>query len=233
MKSEREKLQKKQEERERENLHSFLVETFLGGDWEIPNEVWQRSVCKRGHVVEDHPDGKESIVFIVSGKVDVYHFATDGHEVLLSELTRGDCIGWINMFSDTELTAVFRCRETTELLSVEKNVILDAMRKDPERALKFALLCNQKVRFLLGRIECLTTYSGKKRLIQYLLDERSRSGDSFALKVSREELASSLGISRASLFRELTRLQEQELIEKRGKNIEILNQIGLEEILYI
>ena len=49
---------------------------------------------------------------------------------------------------------------------------------------------------------------------------------------SREELASVLGISRASLFRELALLQNRELISQEHGRIRILDRKELEDILY-
>ena len=71
-------------------------------------------------------------------------------------------------------------------------------------------------------------YSGRKRLIQFLLSSSGPSGrvDSAG---TREDMASMLGISRASLFRELAALQEEGLIcQKRGR-IQVLNREAMED----
>lgn len=47
---------------------------------------------------------------------------------------------------------------------------------------------------------------------------------------TRDELASSLGISRATLFRELSLMQKDGIIAKSGRNIEIRDRSKL--ILY-
>ena len=73
--------------------------------------------------------------------------------------------------------------------------------------------------------------SGKKKLVQYLLEEPDK-GRVFGKNVSRDELASILGISRASLFRELAGLTKQGLIALRDGEIYLLKPDELEEILY-
>ena len=87
------------------------------------------------------------------------------------------------------------------------------------------------MQFLIRRIEFLTMQSGKKKLVQYLLEEPKRGGR-FGKNVSRDELASILGISRASLFRELASLTKQGLIALRDGEICLLRPDELEEILY-
>ena len=87
------------------------------------------------------------------------------------------------------------------------------------------------MQFLIRRIEFLTMQSGKKKLVQYLLEVPGKGGQ-FGKNVSRDELASILGISRASLFRELAGLTKQGLIALRDGEIYLLKPDELEEILY-
>ena len=87
------------------------------------------------------------------------------------------------------------------------------------------------MQFLIRRIGFLTMQSGKKKLVQYLLEEPDK-GRAFGKNVSRDELASILGISRASLLRELAGLTKQGLIALRDGEICLLRPDELEEILY-
>ena len=73
--------------------------------------------------------------------------------------------------------------------------------------------------------------SGKNRLIQYLLMWQEDNGN-VRLDGSKDSLAASLGISRASLFRELAFLQEKGLIKRRPGQIHIMDRERLEHILY-
>ena len=92
-----------------------------------------------------------------------------------------------------------------------------AVEKDQELALRYAVLCNRKMQFLIRKIEFLTMYSGRKRLIQFLLSSSGPSGrvDSAG---TREDMASMLGISRASLFRELAAFRRKADLSETGKD---------------
>ena len=163
--------------------------------------------------------------------MDVYSIALDGREILLSQLERGDCFGVVNLLTNTEFPTVLRCRTDTTLATMPKSRFLSVMEKNSELALRYARFCNRKMQFLIRRIEFLTMQSGKKKLVQYLLEEPRRGGR-FGKNVSRDELASILGISRASLFRELAGLTKQGLIALRGSEICLLKPDELEQILY-
>lgn len=187
--------------------------------------------CKKGQILSDRRRGQEILGLIAGGGVDVYSIAMDGREVLLSQLKRGDCFGIVNLFTDTELPTVLKCRSAATVLMIPKTSFLEAMQKNRELSLRYAGICNRKMQFLLRRIEFLTMQSVRKKLIQLLLSLEEEK-DTVTLPVSKESLAAVLGTSRASLFREFAKLQEEGLIFQEEKRICLLEKRQLEEILY-
>lgn len=188
-------------------------------------------ILRKGQIVSDRQTGQEILGLIAKGSVDVYSIAVDGREIILSQLKPGDCFGIINLFTDTELPTVLRCRYDTTILTIPKKKLLDIMKSDGELTLRYACICNQKMQFLINKIEFLTMQTGRNKLIQYLLMEREQEGV-VSPERSKEALASMLGISRASLFRELACLQEQKSIGQEPEGIRILDRKALEAILY-
>ena len=84
----------------------------------------------------------------------------------------------------------------------------------------------QRIRFLSAKVDALSAGTGGKKLSDFLI---RGSGESGVVKVrSMTELASSLGIARASLYRELDKLSEAGIIEKSGKTITVLKPEALE-----
>ena len=188
-------------------------------------------VCRKGQIISDRQKGQEILGLVAGGSVEVYSVAMDGREIMLSRLKRGDCFGIINLYINTELPTVLKCSCDTTLLTIPKKKLLDLMKSDEELALRYACICNEKMQFLINRIEFLTMQSGRNKLIQYLLMRPEQKGV-ICLDCSKESLASILGISRASLFRELAGLQERKLIEQIPAGIRILGREKLEAILY-
>lgn len=216
--------------REEEIKAAVEASPLLGG-CNLSVSGMQVKYCHKGQIVSDRQKNEEILGLIMEGSMDVYSIALDGREILLSQLERGDCFGVVNLLTKTELPTVLRCRTDTTLVIIPKCQLFSAMEKNSELALRYAGFCNRKMQFLIRRIEFLTMQSGRKKLVQYLLEVPGKGGR-FGKNVSRDELASILGISRASLFRELSVLTKQGLIALRGSEICLLKPDELEEILY-
>ena len=152
-------------------------------------------------------------------------------DVLLNSLTSGECFGVCNLLAKAELKTVLRCAEDTTILYVTKPVLLSLMKQKVDFAVRYAEMCNQKIQFLIHRIELLTMQSCRGRVIAYLLEKKDAS-NLVHVTVSREDLARQLGVSRAALFRELSTLQGRNAISAEGNTIHLSDVTLLEDILY-
>lgn len=184
-----------------------------------------------GQIISDRPGGVPAVGLILSGRVDAYSVALDGKDVQLSTLTAGECFGVCNLLAEAELETVLRCAEDSDVLYISKPVLLALLRQDVDFSLRYAALCNQKLQFLIRRIELLTMQSCRGRVIAYLL-ERQGENQTVQLTGSREDLARQLGVSRAALFRELSALQSRGAIRADGSCIRLLDTALLEDMLY-
>lgn len=208
----------------------LALSPFLAGA-SLPLERVTSKRFHAGQIISDRPGGVSSVGMIVSGQVEVYSVALDGKDVQLNTLTAGECFGVCNLLAGTELETVLRCGEDTEVLYIPKPALLACMERDAGLAMRYAVLCNRKLQFLLRRIELLTMQSCRGRLIAHLLERQDEKG-MVRITGSREDLARRLGVSRAALFRELSALQSMGAVEVGGNSIRIENRPFLEELLY-
>lgn len=186
---------------------------------------------RKGQLVTDHICGQPSVGLLIQGIVDVYSVAMDGSEIKLSELKDGDSFGICNLFVPAELQTVLKCQSSATILFVAKETLVQLMQKQPELILRYATICNQKIQFLIQRIELLTMQTCRGKLMEYLLTNT----DSFhqvTIPGSKEQMAKILGVSRAALFRELSQLQKEKLIDINNPVITVLNRDALQQILY-
>ena len=165
---------------------------------------------------------------VLDGIIQVYSVSFDGCATLLSQLNKDDCFGISDLFSSDTLQTTLKCTEDCSVLCVPKESILREINDNPEFALKMIKLYNQKIQFLLGRIEDLTIQSARKKLALYLINMSDDNGE--IVFYSREDIANYIGISRASLFRELLFFKKQNIISLSGNKLDILNKNSL--ILY-
>lgn len=188
--------------------------------------------CQSGQIISDRLAGKTVVGMVVSGMIDVYSVSLDGKDIQLSTLEAGDCFGISNLLVPEEMETVLRCRKDTQLILIPKTSLINAMEQDPVFAIRYASYCNRKIQFLIRRIELLTMQSCRGKVIEYLLSHKDETG-TVCLGCSREDLARRLGVSRAALFRELSSLNTQGLLKQEHGNLILLDQNGLENILFL
>lgn len=194
----------------------------------MPGEATLRRF-RAGQILGDRLDGIPVVGLVISGRVEVYSVALDGKDVLLSTLTAGECFGICNLLADTELETVLRCAQDTDILYIQKAALLRHLQQDAALALRYAALCNQKLQFLIQRIELLTMQSCRGRIAAFLLEREDAAGQ-VELVGSREDLARQLGVSRAALFRELSALQAMGVLQARGNRLAVLDRDRLEKL---
>lgn len=186
---------------------------------------------RKGQIISDQAEGRKSVGLVASGQVDVYSVAIDGRDIQLNILEAGECFGICNLLSPADLETVLRCRMEAVLIFIPKEALVSAMKIDPALALRYAAHCNEKIQFLIHRIELLTMQSCRGKVIEYLLSQRRPDG-MVRPNCSREDLARRLGISRAALFRELSFLQARGLLSSEGADMRVKDPTGLEQMLY-
>ena len=81
-----------------------------------------------------------------------------------------------------------------------------------------------RIRFLSGRLQALAQPGVEGKLARYLL---ANGGSS----CPATELCQRLGVSRASLYRAFSALEDSGLITRKGKTITVIDPVGLETVL--
>ncbi len=181
-----------------------------------------------GAAVSDQLEGKPCVGLVIMGCVYVSSDTPDGRDVHMSMLEEGDCFGIANLFDDEPLQTVLRCEGKTEIAYIAKETLIALLEENRAFSNCYIRLTQQKLQFLLKRIELLTIQNHQVRLIVWLLGQ---DGEEIRFPGNREALAAHLGMSRAALFRELARLDSQGLISTKGTLVRILNRPGLSALL--
>lgn len=179
---------------------------------------------QKGKLVDDNLQGERCAVLVKEGALTVSAVTADGKEVNISSLGPGAIFGISNLFIDDELRTVLQCKVDSELMFIEKQLLRERILSDYSAMQEYSRICNSKIQFLLSRIEQLSANTSRAKLAEYLL-ENNDSG-----RMTREELASYLGISRAALYRELARLQEAGCIESSAGHIRVKDEEKLRNL---
>ncbi len=175
---------------------------------------------QKGQLLFSPESFRRELGVVLRGKVQV---TKGGGELVVSNLTAGDLFGAAAIFNEEEeyvstLTAKTPCR----VLFFPQQALQALMDQEPQVRWNYIRYLSGRIRFLSDKVDSLIQSSGEKKLASYLLRQMGE-GNALRLDCSMTELAARLKVSRASLYRELNKLEAQGLIRREGKEIMILD----------
>lgn len=179
---------------------------------------------KKGAILDDSYRSSKYVVEVLKGRLLVESQIKEDKRIVISKLEDGAIFGISNLFIDEDLKTVLECDEDAKLFLVPKALFKEKLLKNEEAIVYYAKTLNEKLQFLISRIEVLSLPSARLK-VAYALN-KGLLEDS-----NRDDIASSLAISRASLFRELSYFSSQHIIKRNGIKITVINKAELERII--
>jgi CRP-like cAMP-binding protein len=159
---------------------------------------------------------------VLSGQLQV----TKG-SLAVSALGPGDLFGAAALYSDeAEFASTITAKCPSSCLMLEQSLVDRLLAEHGQIRENYLRYLTGRVRFLSGRLQTLAQPGAEGKLARYLL---SSGGE--ALSCSATQLCQRLGISRASLYRAFSVLEDSGLIVRKGKTITVLDPVGLETAL--
>lgn len=167
---------------------------------------------------------KKALGAVITGGLSVYR-SGNGSRVLLNRIPEGGMFGAASLFgADGLYVTEIRAEKDSEIFFVPSEVISRLITENGGFALSYVGFLTDRIRFLNRRISELSAGGAERRLAKYLLERDDNKA------VSMTELASFLGIGRASLYRIIDGFTENGLIEKNGRAIAILDRDALKRL---
>ncbi len=173
-------------------------------------------------VSEDETD--DDVFFILTGRARAATYTNSGREVFLSELPAGEAFG---IFA-----AIDGRPRSTNVIAVEDSRIARMTAQNFRKVLfghwevnrAFVNYLVERVRSLSNRVTSVTTLSAEQRLISEFLRlaEGNRTGADTALiepVPTQQELATLLFSQREAIGRDMSKLKDAGLIERRGRTL--------------
>ena len=194
---------------------SALLQALL--DMEGASRVWfdPGLVYSPGHF-------RRSLAVVLSGQLQV----TTG-SLAVSLLGPGDLFGAAALYSDEpEFASTITAKRPSACLMLEQPLVDRLLAEHSQIRENYLRYLTGRVRFLSGRLQTLSQPGVEGKLVRYLL----ASGGG-TLTCPATELCQRLGISRASLYRAFSSLEDSGLIVRTGKTITVINPAGLETVL--
>ncbi len=159
----------------------------------------QRSFCV-GEIVFSQGDPGDALYAVVAGRIRISSGTAEGREISLNIMEPGDTFGEIALLDGGTRTATATASEQSELVAIRRDHFAALLEREPKVALELLRLCGERLRWTSGLVEDAALLDAAGRLAKRLLSlsglhgERTQGGTT--LKISQEDLATFLGVSR-------------------------------------
>ncbi|MCD8007099.1 MAG: Crp/Fnr family transcriptional regulator [Oscillospiraceae bacterium] len=172
---------------------------------------------QKGEIIFSPERFDRVLAVVLSGKIAV----TKGR-LSVSELSTGSLFGAAALFNDEpEYASTLTAKTAATVLYFSQESILTLINRDERIRMNYIRYLSARIRFLSEKVDTLGEISSERRLARFLLKNADDEGWVHGCNFS--EIAGRLGIGRASLYRELTKLEEAGVIRKDKSGVEILD----------
>jgi CRP-like cAMP-binding protein len=206
------------------------VNLFHGMSDEQMRMVEERTVMReirRKEVLYLPGDAGDRIYLLKRGIVKIAALTDDGKEIILALLRQGEVFGEEAVIEDAPRDHMAEAYEDALLCVVTRQDFLGILRAHPEMAFKITKLVGFRLKTLRNRVEGLLFKGAPARLAQTLLDlardhgVKDADGVLLPLRLSQQDLANLIGVTRESVNLALSDFRSRGLVEMEGRSLRL------------
>lgn len=186
----------------------------------------------KGEIIAKHGAFASHVIFLCEGLVKVY-MEHGNQTLILKIISPGNLVG-LSSLSEGENTFQYSAAayQTSIAKLIDIATFKQLIRENGNFASKVISILGENSNQINNRFFCLTNRQSYGRLADLLLCLAGRvfKSDKFELDLTRKELAELAGMSTENVIRILKKFQDDDLIELKGKNIDLKNMEALQRI---
>ena len=194
-------------------------------------ELAVRRGYRSGEVVFSQGDPGDALYAVITGKIRISAGAADGREIFLNIMEPGDTFGEIALLDGGTRTASATATIDSELVSIRREHFLALLEREARVALELLRLCGERLRWTSGLVEDAALLDAPARLAKRLLSlgqmHGQQKGDGVTLRISQEELANFLGVSRQVVNQYLQGWKGKGWVDIGRGSVTVLDQAAL------
>ena len=180
------------------------------------------------YIFLEDSDG-EQCFFVLEGSVKVTRLSKDGREVILAMLNEGDFFGEMSLLDGESRSANVIALEKTKVLTLDRNDFIAVVNDYPQIAVQLLKELARRLRKSDRQIASLSLSDAEKRIALCIIRFADEQGVIQNGKVSipktpiQQDIANMAGTSRETVSRALGLLEKEDLIERHGRELIILD----------
>lgn len=170
------------------------------------------------------------LMIVLEGNLITRMVSDSGRYIQIDKIEPGRIVAPAMLFAADNVFPVHVIPEDkASVFFMRKESFLQAMHHNQRLLHNFIRIISDINRFLSTKIHSLSLKTIRGKLAEYILQESKKQGGSASIKLalSRQELADKFAVARQALSRSLSELEDEGLITARGKEIVILDRVGL------
>jgi CRP-like cAMP-binding protein len=193
---------------------------------------------KRGQVLFHEGNPAFGVYCISTGKVKLTKISENGKETLLGISGPGDVIGFQHILKSGINDVTATALEETKVCFIDRQFLNKKIQDEPSCAMELLSHLAKDMADMQERMANFTNKNVRERVAYLLVDLAKKYGTEtghgvrLGIQLSRDEMASMLGIASETLIRELSVLKDDGIIEQEGKVIILKKKKELEELVH-
>ncbi len=173
-------------------------------------------------------DRSDSLYFIVKGSVTVLIEDEDGREMIVAYLNTGDFFGELGLFQppgqENGRSAWVRAKTECDVAEISYTKFREISQQEPEILYALGGQMAERLRNTTRKVGDLAFLDVTGRVARTLMDlckqpDAMTHPDGMQIKITRQEIGRIVGCSREMVGRVLKALEEQELVNVKGKTM--------------
>ncbi|KOF56830.1 MULTISPECIES: Crp/Fnr family transcriptional regulator [Clostridium] len=193
---------------------------------------------RKGQVIFFEGDVEDKLYIVNQGKIKIYKYNREGREQILYILSEGKFIGDMSLLKKGNFQFNAEALEDTLICTIAKDDFDEIITRNPEITLKILEVLHDRLMSLENLIQNLSTKDIETRIASMLLSfagdfgVEDDNGIVIDLPLNREEMANYIGVTRETISRKLTSLQDDGVIELIGnKRLIIKNKAYFQNMM--
>ena len=197
-----------------------------------------RKQFSKGDIIPMESSLAKCLIIISSGRIKTFRYNHDGKEQILYIFSEGDFLGEMNILSNIESMYNAEALEDTHICMIRKNDFQKLLLKFPGIGLKIMEELCSRLQKMQNMVHNMSSKDVEVRVNMVLVEfsekygKRDTTGITIELPLSREGIANYIGVTRETVSRKLSHLQEVGIIELVGnKKIHIIDEEALKRYI--
>lgn len=187
---------------------------------------------KKGQVVFFEGDVSDKFYIINHGKIKTFKHTREGKEQILYILSEGDFIGDLSLLKKSAFQYNAEALEDVRVCSLAKDDLDRILKENPEICLRILESVHDRLVDLENLVQTLSTKDVEARIAGLLINFSKNFGEQkdgkiiLDMALTREEMANFIGVTRETMSRKLSSMQDEGILELVGNKRIVINKVN-------